>query len=232
MGSISEMMRSVLSARLHAAGSLLMRASKKVYRSSAERRVIPWFHDRGDQTLRLDYDLGPESVVFDIGGYEGQWSSDIFGRYCCFVHVFEPVETFAAAIEQRFAKNDMVVVHRFGLAGATKSIPIGMDRDASSMYKATSGSDRVRLVRACDFLEESRIRVIDLMKINIEGGEYELLEHLIESGWITRIRDIQVQFHDFVPDAEGRMAALQLRLEATHYTTYQYPFVWENWRRK
>ena len=33
--------------------------------------VDRWFADRGDQTLRLDYDLNENSVVLDLGGYHG-----------------------------------------------------------------------------------------------------------------------------------------------------------------
>lgn len=36
---------------------------------------------------------------------------------------------------------------------------------------------------------------IGLMKINIEGGEYELLERMIELGIINKVKDIQIQFH-------------------------------------
>ena len=67
------------------------------------------------------------------------------------------------------------------------------------------------------------------MKVNIEGGEYDLLEGLIENGLTARIRNIQVQFHDFVPNAYERMKNIQLSLSKTHKITYQFEFVWENW---
>src|SRR5919205_223063 len=137
-----------------------------------EAMVALWFEHQGDKTLRVDYDLGEGSLVFDLGGYEGQWASDIFSRYCCTVHVFEPVEGYAEKIERRFAKNRKIVVHRHGLASEN-----------------------------------------EMMKINIEGGEYDLLEHLIDSGFVKNIKDIQVQFHDFVPDAEPRMSRIQRELE-------------------
>ena len=70
------------------------------------------------------------------------------------------------------------------------------------------------------------------MKVNIEGGEYELLEHLLDRALIGRIEHLQVQFHDFVPDAERRMKALQARLPLTHALEWQYEFVWESWRRR
>jgi hypothetical protein len=87
-------------------------------------------------------------------------------------------------------------------------------------------------VCAAEFFHRHSIESVDLVKINIEGGEYDLLDHLIAEGLIERIRDVQVQFHDFVPGAEARRAAIRHGLEATHVVTYDEPFVWENWRRK
>ena len=82
------------------------------------------------------------------------------------------------------------------------------------------------------FLSDNDHRRIDLMKINIEGGEYELLDHLVEVGLISDIKNIQVQFHHFVPNAEERMKSIHGELERTHMLTYQYKFLWENWKLK
>ena len=90
----------------------------------------------------------------------------------------------------------------------------------------------MKLVRAADFFAQQAFDHIDLMKVNIEGGEYDLLEHLVETAVISKIANLQVQFHDFVPNAEARMAAIQACLRQTHVLTYQFPFIWENWRIK
>ena len=76
-------------------------------------------------------------------------------------------------------------------------------------------------------MNENQIGPIDLMKINIEGGEYDLLDHLIDTGFVKNIRNIQVQFHDFVPDAVKRMSSIHGKLMRPHETTYQYLFVWK-----
>ena len=71
------------------------------------------------------------------------------------------------------------------------------------------------------------------MKINIEGGEYDLLEALLSGDAIKLIKNIQVQFHDFlINDAKEKMTKLQEKLALTHDLTYQYEFVWENWKVK
>jgi len=208
----------------------MQRLGKMVYQSPREKTVLDWIRDRGDKTLRLNYDLDENSLVFDLGGYQGQWTSDIFSMYCSTIHVFEPVVEFADAIERRFCRNEKISVHRFGLSNETGVMQISVDRDSSSLYKAGNDIRPARFVRAVDFMQERQVRTIDLMKINIEGGEYDLLEHLIECALVESIRSIQVQFHDFVPDAEKRMASIQQELEKTHTLSYRYPFVWEGWR--
>jgi hypothetical protein len=70
---------------------------------------------------------------------------------------------------------------------------------------------------------------IDLMKINIEGGEYDLLERLIETNMISRIKNIQVQFHDVAPDSLSRMLAIQTSLLKTHSNIFNYKFVWDSY---
>ena len=206
--------------------------SNKLYKSQQEKRVAPWFRNQGDKTLRLDYNLNEKSIVFDLGGYEGQWASDIYSKYCCRIYIFEPVPEFAQNIKQRFLKNPKISVHHFGLAGETCKEILCVSADGSSVFKQSSNSVEITLLKAIDFLNENNIHHIDLMKINIEGGEYSLLEHLIETGFVKQIDNMQVQFHDFVPNAEQRMIEIQQKIATTHNLTYQYKFVWENWKIK
>jgi FkbM family methyltransferase len=194
-----------------------------------QERFDRWFRDRGDKTLRLNYDLDENSVVFDLGGYEGQFTSDIFSKYCCWIHVFEPVNDFAEQIAARFRRNQKIRVHSYGLSDENKTVRLALGQDGSSAFKDGENVTEIELIRALDFFAKHNVARIDLMKINIEGGEYELLEHLIASRFIENIKNIQVQFHDFVPDAELRMQQIQAGLAKTHRLTYQYLFVWENW---
>ena len=199
--------------------------------SPFEQELTRWRAARGDETLRVDYDLDADSVVLDLGGYKGQWTSDITARYGCRIHVFEPVPAFAQMIVKRFEGNRRVEVHAFGLAPDTGMIELGLSDDASSYLISGGPTTSARLVAIGEFLADRSLEQVDLVKINIEGAEYELLEHLISTGLIGRFRDVQVQFHDFVPQAAERMARIRSGLGRTHRPTYQYRFVWENWRR-
>ena len=195
-------------------------------------RVKPWFRDNGDKTHRLNYDLNADSIVFDLGGYEGEWAGDIFCMYGCTVYIFEPYETYFENIKSKFLHNKKISVFQFGLSKNSQTSKLAIANNSSSIFKESEKSIDIKLVSANEFFNQHPINIIDLMKINIEGGEYDLLEHLIKTGDIKKIKNIQVQFHDFVPDAESRMKAIQGNLVETHELTYQYEFVWENWKLK
>jgi len=198
-------------------------------------RVKPWFAANGDMTHRLDYPhLNKGSLVVDLGGYEGQWASNIFSKYCSNVWVFEPYQPYFHNIVERFSKNEKIKVFDFGLGQSESKLSFSVSEDSSSAFHHIEGasSDTIQLRKASQFLEVEKVNHIDLLKINIEGAEYDLLEHLIESEWIKKISNIQVQFHDFVDNAEERMKNIQINLSKTHQLTYQFEFVWENWELK
>lgn len=191
-----------------------------------------WVKDKGSETLRLDYDeLDEHSIVFDIGGYKGQWASDIFSKYLCQIYIFEPIRKYASVIKKRFKKNSKIHVYFFGLSDKNKKTRIAVEEDSSSIYKKGQESAEIEIVNITEFLKSNNIQHIDLMKINIEGEEYDLLDALVQSGFVENIMNIQVQFHDFVENAESRMKKVQSELSKTHKLTYQYLFVFENWKR-
>ena len=190
-----------------------------------------WIEAKGEQ-LRFQYpSLGENAVIFDLGGYEGQWASDIFSRYRSNLFVFEPYTVYAQLISDRFSKNDKIQVFAFGLGKKDSIESLYISENSSSVFTKSNHLKKVdiQIFKAADFFYNHKIDFIDLMKVNIEGGEYDLLEGLIENGLTARIRNIQVQFHDFVPNAYERMKNIQLSLSKTHKITYQFEFVWENW---
>ena len=196
-----------------------------------KKTVRQWFRDKGDSTLRLDYPLTEDSLIFDVGGYMGEWSQQIATRYNPTIYIFEPVPKFCSFIMERFKHNPKVSVFDFGLFDETKTETLVLDKDGSSLYGSTGEKIQISLVDIDEFLKEHDITAIDLMKINIEGAEYALLKRMIDQGIVERICDLQVQFHIFYPDAVRLRDEIRNALKDTHSLTYDYPFVWENWTR-
>lgn len=59
----------------------------KVILSKHDQRVLLWKINKLEN-LRYNYDLNEDSVVFDLGGYKGEWTEKIFSKYRCYIYVF------------------------------------------------------------------------------------------------------------------------------------------------
>ncbi len=208
---------------------IIARLRMSMFPTEHDKEIRRWWSDGGDERFRYDYELSNDSLVIDLGGYKGQWASDIYARYNCHLLVFEPVKLFAEKIKERFRKNPRVEVFCLALGKNRRQEVIALCDDGSSVYRDAPVKETIGFEDVAEFFAKHNIKSVDLMKVNIEGGEYELLPKLFESGLINRIKQIQIQFHDVVPDSEKCMKKLCSELAKTHRPTYQYKFVWENW---
>lgn len=190
-----------------------------------------WHKEDGDKMLRFSYDgLDSESVVWDIGGFYGDWSARMNKRYGCHIHIFEPIPDCVRSMEARFAENSKITIHPYALSDATGSC-IFYDQGQGSSAFRTGGSEVICNKKSVtDVLTEIDYE-IDLLKINVEGGEYEVLPALIHDG-IERIKYLTIQFHNFIPDAERRRREIREALAQTHEEVWCYHFVWETWKRR
>lgn len=208
---------------------------KKIYKkfipkSSFEKTVAKFKEDNKKNNLMLNYDLDENSLVFDVGGYKGQGASDLFSMYLSTIYIFEPRTEYAESIEKRFKKNNKIKVFNFGLSNKKSDDYIYINDDGSTLFLENKQKEKIKLESISDFIKNNNIKKIDLLKLNIEGGEYEVLDDLINSDLFKIIKNIQVQFHNFFPDAKKKMLDIHKELRKTHQSTYQYEFVMENWQ--
>ena len=211
--------------------NILGRVIRKFRTIQRERNFKRWFAIDGDNTRRLTYSLSSESIVFDLGGYKGDFAHEISKAYGCFVYLYEPVEKFHSFAVERFAAQPKVYCMKYGLSDEAGEFKITDDDNSSSVV--TAGQDdtleTVQIKAFSTEVDDLNIQSIDLLKINVEGSEFSILPHLVESGCIKKVKNIQVQFHHFVPDAYRRRREIQKMLSMTHDLEWCYPFVWESW---
>jgi FkbM family methyltransferase len=195
--------------------------------------VKEWFNDKGDSYLRLNYpEINENSVVFDVGGYMGSFTDSIYTRYGCNVYVFEPVDEFYNVCNFKFSHLPKINVFKYGLSSKDTQTKIHLAGDASSI--SSHKSSEIEMIQLRDIIrviDELSIDSIDLLKINIEGEEYNLMDRLISfPNIMTRIKNIQIQYHTFVDGAEIRRKRIKNILEKTHECNWEYDWVWENWK--
>ena len=148
--------------------------------------VTKWLQEGADKTLRFEYpELNENSVVFDVGGYVGDFAHKINEKYGCKVYIFEPHPVFYKTCIERFANNDNVTPLNYGLSDIDGEFPLIDSVDGSSFLNPdlinTEKGISCKLKEILNVMVELEINEIDLMKINIEVGEFQLLLHLSSS---------------------------------------------------
>jgi FkbM family methyltransferase len=184
------------------------------------------------EEMRYDYPLNAGSLIWDVGGYKGDFTAGMIDKYDCYSSIYEPVVEFHSKISVRFATNPKVEVFNFGLSNVEALKDMSVMGDSSSTHRGTKSDvgvmrDVVSVMKT--FKEPTNI---DLIKINIEGDEYDLLERLLDQDMTPYINFIQVQFHPWIDDAYDRRRVIHNRLKKTHKVMWDYPFIWESWERK
>lgn len=150
------------------------------------------------------YKLNPTDYVIDIGSYRNEWGNEIKRLYGCKVEPFDALNNKAAWLFDG-------------------ELTFGGAYYYSSIYEP--GTTTYKCVDIAPYLNN-----VSLVKINIEGGEYDLLDYILSKGLHKNIKYLQVQFHEVEGlDYLTRYEQIKTILQTTHKLQWCYPFVWESW---
>ncbi len=197
-----------------------------------------WYQDNGDYTLRLNYPLNENSVVFDCGGYKGDFAELIYNKFGCNVYIFEPYTPLYDLIVKRFCNNEKIKVYNYGIFDETTVSKIDYLDDASTLSdinihdEKNNDSHIVNLKSFADVYNELKIDVIDLLKLNVEGSEFKILQNIFDNDLQNKIINFQIQFHKKVENSENLISKIRENLLKSHIQTWNYEWVWENWSIK
>jgi FkbM family methyltransferase len=194
-----------------------------------------WFAARGDDTLALDWPGTDEnSVVWEIGGYEGRWALQMAEKYNPQLYVFEPQDWAAVKIEEKLEGYN-AKIHQFGLwthGGEMTLTEFG--RDGGTLMSFPGGKDTrsILVVDAYSFFIKEHIDQIDVCLMNIEGGEFVLLPYMIGMGMMPKIKYFWCQWHLFVQTAAEKWLRLRQMLDVTHEMIWDCGSTAQAWKRR
>lgn len=184
-----------------------------------EENQFEWIR-KGMESLRYEYDLLAGETVIDVGAYRGEWAAQMFEKYHCNLVLVEPTTSVLG-----FPSGEVI-----NKAAATYDGTMAF----GGLYYYTSAFEDQHTQYPCFDVNKllEKYDEIALIKINIEGYEYELLNHVIDAGLIARVRNLQVQFH-LVEDVnmQEQYDTIADKLAWTHKISWRCPFVWESWER-
>lgn len=129
-------------------------------------------------------------VLFDVGGNRGDYT-DFVLKYIKTknkqIHIFEPQQSCVSILEKKFSSVNGIYINSFALSNENRKATMFKDFDQSglaSLHKRnlehysikTESTEEITLKNSFDYIEEKRIKKIDLLKLDVEGHELKVLE--------------------------------------------------------
>jgi FkbM family methyltransferase len=162
--------------------------------------------------------LRPGNVFVDLGANEGYFTiqgaklTEPDGR----VIAVEPQDRIIPVLQENIRLNSVKNVELFHAAISDKSgagklhLAPDLNSGSSSFYRTTKYSvptQTTKTITLAELLNESDITQVDLMKVDIEGAEYEAILGSPEIFKDHRIKAIALELHPVVLERHGKSAS-------------------------
>ena len=187
-----------------------------------------WYKANDEGDLRYKYKLDANSIIIDGGAYNGKWAIEMYNRYKCTIHCYEPVKSMFEVLKNATSKFPGIKPYCQALGNNDRQEIIYVNKDGSSMFNKSSQTEKISVID----INKATNKKNSLLKLNVEGSEYEILEKLVENDMLNRFDNLQIQFHRDVPRFNDRRNAIRKALSKTHKEEYNFEFVWESWTLK
>lgn len=170
---------------------------------SAYAMLQSLFRVRGHALSALGLDR--DTVVVDAGAHRGEFSRALADRFGCRCYLIEANSQLADALTRQ---NEFpgVLSAALGAEDGHASFYVRENLEASSMFDRGAvplAATDIEVVSLPTMMRRHGITRIDVLKLDIEGAEFDLLTHCPDD-IITAIGQITVEFHDFQRAFQGR----------------------------
>lgn len=160
--------------------------------------------------------LGRDAVVYSFGvGEDASFDLALIEQFGITVHAFDPTPKAIAWVgRQHF--NDRFRFFPVGIADEDGEVLAYAPEDpAHASYSVISGlpgravAIPIAVKRLATIMQELGHDHVDLLKMDIEGAEYRVIDDLCRSG--IRPKQILLEFHHFLPGMDARTTRTSLR---------------------
>ena len=169
--------------------------------------------------------LGKGSVIIDLGANRGHFSTEVSRDCGATCYAIEAVPRLYELIPENTS------IRKYNLAICKADGPVSFNissqEESGSMSALPDSmleeSITVQGMTLKSFMDANNLDQIDLLKMDIEGAEIELLKS-IDDSTLRKIRQITVEFHDFLPyfDQAGDIVLIKARLKRLGFTCIKY----------
>lgn len=145
-------------------------------------------------------------VVYGVGcGEDISWDMGMVDKYGAKVYLFDPTPKslrYVRPIQARYGDEKMVLTEE-GMSNAEGSLTFTLPKEKSfvsmrqvedGIMNTGGGEITVRVNTLKNWMNKFDHDYLDVLKIDIEGSEYDVLEQLIEEKWFP-FTQLLVEFH-------------------------------------
>lgn len=145
----------------------------------------------------LQGSLDRDSVVVDLGINQANFASNIHALTGCRILGVEAVPDLAA----KAPVHDWLRVENVAIAGADGTVTMHLNQTGDATLRPDMSEDdvttvEVRATTLESFLSAHDVGTVDLLKVDIEGAEFELFDNAPDA-LLERLAQITIEFHDF-----------------------------------
>jgi FkbM family methyltransferase len=170
----------------------------------------------------------PTSVTLDLGSYKGQSLVRLRSKVQGVIHGFEPIVSFWNQCRNTIQPHSDIYVHPIGVGDVDEVRDLFVSDDETSAIREASQRESCTFRSFASVWAHLRLQTLDVLHMNIEGGEYAVIRSILSHGLLPKIKTIVVQFH-YPEQYSAERAAIQAEFRKTHTCVYNYAFVWERW---
>ena len=158
--------------------------------------------------------LNEDSVCYLAGcGEDISFDLALIQKFACDVHAFDPTPRAIQYVKTETADNPKYHFQKIGLWDKEDTleffVPANPDHVSHSLVnlQKTKDSIKVKVKRLSSLMKEQNHQKIDLLKIDIEGAEYKVLESIVEDEIDVRVLCVEFDeyFHPIDNDYKSRI---------------------------
>ena len=173
-----------------------MRMLKTISIFPLSKKVSTVLLGQSDQWAVPENALGDKSFIVSAGvGTSITFEKDIIRRYNSQIVLLDPSPTGVETIH-KLADRRNIDFLELGLAAKSGPVRFGLpDLADEGSYRMGSNADSIQFdcISLADLMEQRGRTAIDLLKIDVEGFEYEIIDSLIKQN--LRVKTICVEIH-------------------------------------
>ncbi len=200
-------------------------------------RLINYFLNNEYKKYSIFNNLNSDSIVVDMGAHIGQVSEFISDKYNSNIFAYEPNPTLFKILKEKFKNKTKVQIYNQAISNSinsnklysttnvkineiNESLKYSMEFEKKNIDKNNYISVNVITIKdlLCQFNQ------IDVLKINIEGHEYKILDDIINNK--NKIKKVVCQLHgDYVPHLKKQHVELLNYLKKNNlYNTWFFEY--------